>query len=109
MRKISLLLILLALILCGCKDTVAKENESSVVQDEPVTHIEYIYEEPEKSSYSYESNNKTYTHDSYDDGYNDIYEEDDYDWDRYEEDDDYASGVDDAIEEYYDEFGEYWE
>ena len=37
--------------------------------------------------------------DSYDDGYNVIYEDDDYDWDRYGSDDDYASGVDDAMED----------
>ena len=37
--------------------------------------------------------------DSYDDGYNDIYEDDNYDWDRYENDDVYAAGVDDAMED----------
>ena len=37
--------------------------------------------------------------DSYDDGYNAIYEDDDYDWDRYQSDDDYAAGVDDAMED----------
>ena len=37
--------------------------------------------------------------DSYDDGYNAIYEDDDYDWDRYRRDDDYAAGVDDAMED----------
>ena len=28
-----------------------------------------------------------------------IYEDDDFDWDRYESDDDYAAGVDDAMED----------
>ena len=37
--------------------------------------------------------------DSYDDGYNAIYEDGDYDWDRYWSDDDYAAGVDDAMED----------
>ena len=37
--------------------------------------------------------------DSYDGGYNAIYEDDDYDWDCYWSDDDYASGVDDAMED----------
>lgn len=37
--------------------------------------------------------------DSYDEGYNAIYEDDDYDWDRYWSDDDYAAGVDDAMED----------
>lgn len=50
---------------------------------------------------------KTSKHDTYDDGYDDVYMDDDYDWDRYMEDDDYASGVDDAIEDMEDE-GEDW-
>ena len=28
-----------------------------------------------------------------------IYEDDDYDWERYQSDDDYAAGVDDAMED----------
>lgn len=36
---------------------------------------------------------------SYDDGYDDVYENDDFDWDRYYNDDDYADGVDDAMDE----------
>ena len=36
---------------------------------------------------------------SYDDGYEDVYDNDDYDWDRYETDSDYADGVDDAMED----------
>ncbi len=39
-------------------------------------------------------------YDSYDEGYEAISEDDDYDWDRYESDSDYASGVDDAMEDY---------
>lgn len=35
----------------------------------------------------------------YDDGYDDVISDDDYDYDRYDEDDDYADGVDDAIDE----------
>lgn len=52
------------------------------------------------------SSKKIY-HDTYGDGYNDVYEDGDYDWDRYQQDDDYASGVDDAIEEW-EEYGEDW-
>ena len=52
------------------------------------------------SSSSY--NSKTY--DSYDDGYDDIYMDGDYDYDRYDRDGDYADGVDDAMDEY----GEDW-
>ena len=64
-----------------------------------------------KSNSTTSSSNKTYSSgsssskkshssmDSYDDGYNAIYEDDDYDWDRYWSDDDYAAGVDDAMED----------
>ncbi len=48
------------------------------------------------SSSKYNSN---HSHDSYDDGYDDVYMDGDYDQDRYERDDDYATGVDDAIED----------
>lgn len=53
------------------------------------------------SSYS-SSTSKKNSYDSYDDGYDDIYMDGDYDYDRYERDSDYADGVDDAM----DEFGE---
>lgn len=44
------------------------------------------------------------TYDSYDEGYDDIYMDGDYDYDRYDSDSDYADGVDDAM----DETGEDW-
>ena len=47
---------------------------------------------------------KKSTYDSYDDGYDDIYMDGDYDYDRYGSDSDYADGVDDEM----DEFGEDW-
>ncbi len=43
--------------------------------------------------YSYKS------YHSYDDGYDDIYDNDEYDEDRYRSDSDYARGVDDAMDE----------
>ena len=52
-----------------------------------------------KSSGSSSSKKNYSSMDSYDDGYNAIYEDDDYDWDRYWSDDDYAAGVDDAMED----------
>ena len=55
-----------------------------------------------KSSYS--SGTKKSTYDSYDDGYDDIYMDGDYDYDRYDRDRDYADGVDDAM----DELGKDW-
>lgn len=56
------------------------------------------------SGSSYSSSTKKSTYDSYDDGYDDIYMDGDYDYDRYDRDSDYADGVDDAM----DEFGEDW-
>ena len=47
------------------------------------------------SSYSTKSN----PYASYDSGYDSIYDDGDYDWDRYQKDKDYADGVDDAMEE----------
>ena len=43
---------------------------------------------------------KTYSsYDSYDEGYEDVYDNDDYDWERYYNDREYADGVDDAMDE----------
>lgn len=53
---------------------------------------------------SFGSSRKYKTQDSYDEGYDDIYLDDDYDSDRYDTDSDYADGVDDAM----DEFEEDW-
>ena len=57
-----------------------------------------------KSSTGTSSSKKSNTYDSYDDGYDDIYMDGDYDYDRYDRDSDYADGVDDAM----DEFDEDW-
>ena len=54
-----------------------------------------------KSSTGTSSSKKSNT---YDDGYDDIYMVGDYDYDRYDRDSDYADGVDDAM----DEFDEDW-
>ena len=56
------------------------------------------YSGSSKSSGSSSKKNQS-SMDSYDDGYNAVYEDDDYDWDRYWSDDDYAAGVDDAMED----------
>ena len=53
-------------------------------------------------SSSYHSSSGSY--DSYDEGYDDIYMNGDYDYDRYDSDDDYAAGVDDAMDEDYEEW-----
>ena len=46
------------------------------------------------------SSSKKKCYDSYDDGYDDIYMDGDYDYDRYNKDSDYADGVDDAMDEF---------
>lgn len=56
-----------------------------------------------KSSYSSsakKSTTKKNIYDSYDDGYDDVYMDGDYDYGRYDKDSDYADGVDDAIDEF---------
>lgn len=51
------------------------------------------------STKSHSSSNKSNPYASYDSGYDSIYDDGDYDWDRYQKDKDYADGVDDAMEE----------
>lgn len=51
------------------------------------------------SSHNKKNNNSNSSWESYDEGYDAIYDDDDYDWDRYNSDPDYASGVDDAMDE----------
>lgn len=54
-----------------------------------------------KKNYSSSSKKKSYkTYDSYDAGYESVYWDEDYDWDRYCNDWDYALGVDDALDDY---------
>ena len=49
-------------------------------------------------------NSSSSSYDSYDEGYDDIYMNGDYDYDRYDSDYDYAAGVDDAMDEDYEEW-----
>ena len=76
-------------------------------------HINNDRNSDSDSSYSNNTRKNTYgtsssptisTYDSYDEGYDDIYMDGDYDYDRYDRDSDYADGVDDAMDEY----GEDW-
>lgn len=46
--------------------------------------------------------------DDYDEGYNSVYEDEDYDLERYHNDSDYARGVDDAMDDCEDDFGDDW-
>lgn len=45
------------------------------------------------------SSKKNNPYNSYDDGYDDVYMDGDYDYDRYYKDSDYADGVDDAMDD----------
>lgn len=89
------------------------DNKSSndISADESSSSSSYGDNSSTQSSSSYSSNSakksttsKKSSYDSYDDGYDDIYMDGDYDYDRYDKDSDYADGVDDAMEE----FGEDW-
>lgn len=54
-----------------------------------------------KSKYSSTSKSKKKSYyDSYDQGYEDVWLDDDYDWDRYQNDWSYSLGVDDALDDY---------
>lgn len=60
-------------------------------------HDSSSYSTKSYSTKSYTTKKKSY--DSYDDGYDDVYMDGDYDYDRYNRDSDYADGVDDAMED----------
>lgn len=85
-------------------------SNSSVSYDNSVSSTPSTTNSPSYSSgttKSFSGNSstkKSSTYDSYDDGYDDIYMDGDYDYDRYDNDSDYADGVDDAM----DEFEEDW-
>ena len=85
----------------GC-DNDAKEGSSYCYLHDNSTYrykSSTSYSGSSKSSGSSSSKKNHSSRDSYDDGYNAIYEDDDYDWERYQSDDDYAAGVDDAMED----------
>ena len=75
----------------------SKSSDSSSAGNSESTNRSYSSDTKKNSS-----GKRTY--DSYDDGYDDIYMDGDYDYDRYDSDSDYADGVDDAM----DETGEDW-
>ncbi len=62
------------------------------------------YSSGTKKSSTKRTAKKRSSHNAYDEGYDDIYMDDDYDEKRYRTDKDYADGVDDAM----DEFDEDW-
>lgn len=96
----------------GCDNKQASGSSSSSYSNESSggtstrdsSSSSYSNDTNTTSGSSYSSSTKKSTYDSYDDGYDDIYMDGDYDYDRYDRDSDYADGVDDAM----DEFGEDW-
>ena len=86
----------------------SKSSSSSSVRSTSSSSSSYSKKTTTNSSYGSStkksSTSKKNSYDSYDDGYDDIYMDGDYDYDRYDRDSDYADGVDDAM----DEFGEDW-
>ena len=83
--------------LYGSSTYDSKYSDSSSAGDQESTNRSYSNDTKKNSS------GKS-TYDSYDNGYDDIYMDGDYDYDRYDSDSDYADGVDDAM----DETGEDW-
>ncbi len=78
--------------------TTERATTSVTTREEPTTRAW-------KDNGSYKNNTSSNPYKSYDDGYDDVYMDGDYDYDRYNSDSDYADGVDDAIEDDY-EYGE---
>lgn len=81
----------------GSSTYQSKSYDSSSAGDQESTNRSYSNDTKKNGS------GKS-TYDSYDDGYDDIYMDGEYDYDRYDSDRDYADGVDDAM----DETGEDW-
>ena len=70
-------------------------------------HSSSEYKKPATKKKTATSNSNS-SYRSYDDGYDAIYDDGDYDWDRYKTDRNYADGVDDAMDDWDDEYGEDW-
>lgn len=68
-------------------------------EDEYVENETAVTETPTRPVYSNSHNTFNSSLDSYDEGYEDVYLDDDYDDDRYRTDNEYANGVDDAMED----------
>ena len=89
--------------------TTESTNEVTTKTTERATTSVTTREEPTtracKDNGSYKNNTSGNPYKSYDDGYDGVYMDGDYDVDRYNNNSDYADGVDDAIENEY-EYGE---
>ena len=110
--------IVLSGMLNGCGNSTAENSQKNAsVQEKEKQEAaqKNATSEKTKSSGSSSSSHKkpstgnaNHSYKSYDEGYDAIYDDDDYDWNRYQTDRDYANGVDDAMDDWDDEYGEDW-
>lgn len=80
-------------------EDTSTENTSPEVTSTEVTSPENTSSDTESHETSKNTSSDTKSYESYDEGYEAIYEDDDYDYERYQNDPDYADGVDDAMDE----------
>ncbi len=80
----------------GTSSSYSHSTSSSTTSSSSNSSLSSSSYKPSSSSSKY---NGSHSYDSYDSGYDDVYMDGDYDQDRYDRDDDYATGVDDAIED----------
>ena len=80
------------------------DKEVYVMDHRPKYVPIFRHEKPKKGIYE-SSSDAVHT---YDDGYNAVYEDGEYDEERYNSDPDYAAGVEDAILDVEEDFGEVW-
>lgn len=91
-----------------------QEKEEQEKEKQEAAKKNAASEKPKSSGSSSSSHKKpstgnaNHSYKSYDEGYDAIYDDDDYDWNRYQTDRDYANGVDDAMDDWEDEYGEDW-
>lgn len=89
------------------QETIKQYSNTTKAQETIKSYSSTTKAKEKNKSYSNTSKKNTYgnsttkkTYESYDDGYDDIYMDGDYDDDRYNSDSDYADGVDDAMDEF---------
>ena len=78
-----------------------KEYRQAHATPTPKPALEKLTPKPSKPKSKSSGSKKkiTYGYEAYDEGYEDVWLDGDYDWDRYWRDQDYADGVDDAMED----------
>ena len=77
----------------------AKQSSGATTGNKNSLDQSSFYKKPSAKKKTTTSNSSS-SYRSYDDGYDAIYDEGDYDWDRYKTDRNYADGVDDAMDDW---------